>query len=439
MEIDGIIMKIKNLKSKEEVEDFISSLRFEIRFNTLRELIYHIDIYFAEKNLDKVEELLSIAEQLSSSLKTHGRKNKENIRALKIITQKKRAKLYEAQGNYKKAITQYKLIMSGLRIPEEETFLAEMLMEIGILREEMGKKREALKSFDKSSKIYFRKKHLFNFEASLFNCAHVLYDLKYYYKAEEFCKTVIKTYKLTKKLISPVAHSYLELANIRELFGEMQRAKVYYQKALEYYRKLKHKAKASDILNRLGTFEIREGNLSSAEVILLDALYMKEEIDFAEGKAFFFEVMGDVLRFSGNPQDAINYYNEAYFLSKNVGSSSRNLILTHKIYKVLESLDIAEEDIGTFIENFKPQPPHPMKIIIMKKSEYRKMYGDGYFTKTMNQWYMHKPFTVNRKFLLYVLRNLSKLYRLKNSNQDFIKYSRMREVVEEKYKEENKP
>ncbi len=437
MEISELIENINSRKNRRQLREYLRSLRFELRFNSLRELIYHVDVYLSSGNWEQADQLLAVAEKLSRYVEDDsGSRNPRDVRSLKIITQKKRAKYYDNRGERTEAAAQYRVIIKGLRMPEEETFMAEMLMELGIVEEHMGRKKEALTRFDKASRLYGTRKDSFNFKAALFNCAHVLYDLNFYSKAEEFCREVILGHEEGKKLHSPVAHSYLEMANIYEIQQKEEKARIYYQKALDCYRRLPNLLKMSDILNRIGSYEIEDGNIASAEAVFREALDIKESIDFAQGRGRYFEMMGDQLRWGNSPREALNCYNGAYQFFDEAGCESSKTIIKHKIFKVLQELGLQRKDLGTFIEKFKNKPFDPSGMEELEKIEYGRNGNDGYITPPGMPWDSPHSIRVNRRFLIYLLRNLSRASSRLGKKQDFLKYSRIRSLVEEDYKKQ---
>jgi len=439
MEIKKIVNELNNKDNLTAIRNYLSSLKFETRFNALRELIYHVDIYLAEKQLNQADALLNVAEKLSRFLEEDQVADKtKDIRSLKIITQKKRAKYFESKGRYQDAINQYDKIMRNLRLPEEETFQAEMLMEIGILEEQIGWKKDALIKFDRASKIYGRHGDDFNFEASLFNCAHVLYDMNFYYKAEEFCRAVIRHHGNDEKMQSPVAHSYLEIANINELYEKNQDAREYYKKALESYRLLNDRVKMGDILNRLGSFEMDDGNFDYAAKTFSEALEIKRTVDYLQGRAMFYEVMGDSIRLGGNPAEAVSYYNAAYHFYNLAGVDGRKIIVKYKIFKLLVELQITRQDMGTFLEKYKKKEPNLKKIHEPARLDYRKVYYDGYSLETVGEWKTLHKSKVNRKFLLYLLRNLCRVHLTLGKDKDYQYYSAMRELVEDDFRKKKR-
>lgn len=441
MKFREIVENLNRKADSRSVRKFVRKIEFRTRFNTLRELIYHADIYLAEGKLEQCDQILKVAEKISRYLDEDLQgKVPEKVRSLKIITRKKRAKYFEARGDLKEAIARYKLIINMLNLPDEEPFLAEMLMEVGILQEQLGKKKEALDNFTKSIRIYKDKKDDFNFEAALFNCAHVLYDLNFFYKAEEFCRTVIRHYKRKKKMMSPVAHSYLEMANIKEIQEKEEEAKMYYNKALESYRSLNLKVKVSDILNRIGSYEIDENNVSGAIRFFNESLDIKLDVDFTQGKAEIYEIIGDQLRYCNNLEDALAFYNTAYDMLEKSGANKRKIVIKHKIFKIVKHLELTSKDLGTFVEEFKRKEMEIYGTSLLEKLqrvEYRELGGDGAKLETIREWKIPRDFQVNRKFLLYVLRNLSRAHSRLDNQDEFLKYSRMREFVEKNYRKKN--
>jgi tetratricopeptide (TPR) repeat protein len=436
MEIKKIIEELDKKVSQKAIRSFISQLKFEARFNTLRELIYHVDLYLSENNYAHANQLLNVIDKITRYLDQDYEDYKtRDVRALKVIARKKKAKFFENQGLHQEAENQYKAILKDLKLPDEENFLAEMLMELGIIEEQGGNKKEALSKFDQSSKIYGKRQDNFNYEAALFNCAHVLYDLSFYDKAEEFCQAVIKHHQdVSGKMVSPIAHSYLELANVYEVFDCEDKAKTHYKKALDSYRQLNDRIKMSDILNRIGSYEVEDGNILSAAAIFQEALDIKRTMDFIEGKAIFYDSMGDQMRWSGCPEEALNYYNAAFHYFEEAGADGRKLLIKHKIYKILDSLQTTQKDMGTFFEKFQKKGFETTKITPLERLDYARHSVDVEEIQANLQWNPGYRFRVNRKFLIYVLRNLSRVYSILGKKKDFLLYSRLRAVVEEDYR-----
>lgn len=437
MEIKDILEQISGTENRRAIRDYLASLRFETRFNALRELIYHTDLYLAANNHPLADKVLSAAETISRHMDEKSEtRNPKDIRALKIITQKKRAKYYDSIGNKKEAQAQYRTIIKGLSLPAEETFLAEMLMELAIIEEQTGQKKEALKKFDQASKIYSARQDPFNYKAALFNCAHVLYDLNFYSKAEEFCRAVIGHKAEKDRIHSPVAHSYLELANIYEIQEKDDKAKAHYRKALEAYSSMNDRIKMSDILNRIGSYEIEEGNTLSASAIFQESLDIKRTVDFMQGRGIFYQAMADACRWGNSPREAIVYYNAAYHYFDEAGCESNKTIIRHSIYKVLRSLGLAREDMGTFVEKYKKKNPDLSKVEELERIDYGKTYGDGEKLPERGEWHNPRSFRVNRRFLVYLLRNLARVNSMLGREKDFLTYSRLRSTVEEIYKKQ---
>jgi tetratricopeptide (TPR) repeat protein len=435
MDIHKIIEELQEKASQTDIKRFISDLKFETRFNTLRELIYHVEIYTAEGRPGEADRLLSAAEKISRYIDENASdRNLRDVRSLKTITRKKRAKFHDSQGRREEAIAHYQEIMKGLDMPREENFLGEMLMEIAIIEEQMGKKKDALAKFDRASRIYGKKKDSFNFQAALFNCAHVLYDMSYYSKAEDFCRAVIGHYKNTGKMLSPVAHAYLEMANIYELQGRSENAKIFYKKALDSYRQMNDRIKMSDILNRIGSYEIDDGNPISAAAIFQEALDIKRTVEFLQGKGQLYESMGDQLRWGGNPGEAMNYYYLAFHFFDESGSEARKTILKHKVYKCRETLGPGVEDLGTFVEKFKKKSPEESRVMDLERLDYACTPRECQRPQKEREWLPPHVNRVNRKFLMYLLRNLARVHSILGNEKDFLKYSRLRSLIEKEYR-----
>ncbi|MCD4785995.1 MAG: tetratricopeptide repeat protein [Candidatus Eremiobacteraeota bacterium] len=438
MEIKRIIEKLSKEKNVSLLGDYINELSFTERFNTLREIIYHIDVFLAEKEYDSVKKLLDISDELSLHLNegnnSKGDDDARKVHTLKIIAKKKRVKYYEAMGDPRKAIDQYLNIIGELQIPEEETFLAEILMEIGIIEEQTGRKKEAITKFDRAAKIYKRKNDDFNYTASLFNCAHVLYDMNKYREAESYCRRVINYHRDTGKTQSPIAHSFLEMANIFEILSKDKEARTYYEKALHSYRQLNDRVKMSDILNRIGSYEVMERKFTSAASLFHESLELKRTIDFQQGKANYFLMIADVLNYAGNKEKALDYYNIAYHYYNEAGIESKKTVIKHKIFRIVEKYKRIRRDMGTFLEKFELMFPKEDPSKKIERIDYRTVGIDGIALSKQEGWKFHESSKVNRKFLVYLLRNLSRVYMKLGREKDYLKFFQIRSMVEKAHK-----
>ncbi|MCE1246587.1 MAG: tetratricopeptide repeat protein [Firmicutes bacterium] len=438
MNTKEIIEKLSKFPDSRSFMSFVFELKFKERFNTLREILYHIDIFLAEKKLDQAKQMLDVGDKLNDMLdaghKFDSTDDFRNYRTLRIIGKKKVAKYLEAKGDYPGAAAQYRKILEDLHLPDEEAFNAEIMMEIGILEEQSGKKKDAIVKFEKAAEIYKNKKDDFNYQAALFNSAHVLYDLKQYRQAEVFCKYVIKHYGETGKIQSPAAHAYLEMANICEIREKDQDAKGFYDKALDSYRKLNERTKISDILNRIASYQMDSDQPELAEKMLQESLDLKQSIDYHQGKANFLFVVAESLRESGNLFRALDYYNMSYQQFTEAGVESKKLQIKHSIYKCLKALKMVKKDMGTFIEKFELKPPNIFTSEKAIRLDYRSFGTDGYNLSNHQSWKFSERPRVNRKFLVYLLRNLTRVYIKLGKDKEYFKYQNLLNIVESDYK-----
>lgn len=468
MNIENILEKLLTNYQEGMIDEYVLFLRFDQRFNTLREIIYHIDVFLAEKNYEQLLLLLEVSDILVENLEagiinaaddddedddeeneiTYRSKSKKkktkhdekkNSRVLKIIAKKKWAKYYEHIGELNQAVKHYEGILQTLKLPQEENFYAEILMEIGILEEQTGKRKEAILKFEEAAAIYKNRGDTFNYLASVFNCAHVYYDLHQYRKAETYCRKVLKHYQEKKKIHSPIAHSYLEMANIYELREERSRAKQYYEKAFDSYRRLNDKTKMSDIMNRIGGYEMEQGNHTSAASTFQQALDVKRTLDFQQGKGEHFFLMGETLRHTGAYDSALEYYSIAYHYYEQVGIEARKTMLKFKIFLCLKALDKSTKDMGSFVEGYENKYPDLSKSMEIQRFDYKNLNKDGPNTiKERGAKYFDRP-KVNRKFLIYLLRNLARVYSKLKNKGEMQKYREILSSVEKIYYQEKEP
>ncbi len=163
---------------------------------------------------------------------------------------------------------------------------AEIAMEYGILQDRHGDKQEALRLFKNSIRRYERAGQAYNLSAAWFNSASVLYDLGSFRPAFNACQKGLGSGG--EDFTDLRAHIYLQRANCREKAKEFAQACADYLEAAAGYQRLGNRRQQTNILFRVGWLMAgRLGKPAEARSVLLQALALAKELDYAGGLARF--------------------------------------------------------------------------------------------------------------------------------------------------------
>lgn len=161
---------------------------------------------------------------------------------------------------------------------------AEVVMEYGILQDRHGDKDEALKLFKSSVGRYERLEQAYNLSAAWFNSASVLYDLGRHKAALNSCR---KGLDGAVGFLDLRTHLLLQRANCRERTLELGLACADYLEAAAGYGQLGNRRQQTNILFRVGWLMGRQDRLMEAQTLLMQALALAKELDYAAGLARF--------------------------------------------------------------------------------------------------------------------------------------------------------
>ena len=161
---------------------------------------------------------------------------------------------------------------------------AEIVMEYGILQDRHGDKDEALKLFKSSVGRYERLEQTYNLSAAWFNSASVLYDLGRYKAALNSCH---KGLDGAEGFLDLHTHLLLQRANCRERTLELGLACADYLEAAAGYGQLGNRRQQTNILFRVGWLMGQQDRLTEAQAMLIQALTLAKELDYAAGLARF--------------------------------------------------------------------------------------------------------------------------------------------------------
>lgn len=162
---------------------------------------------------------------------------------------------------------------------------AEIVMEYGILQDRHGDKEEALKLFKSSVGRYERAGQTYNLSAAWFNSASVLYDLGRTRAALNSCEKGLETGG--EGFLDLRTHLMLQRANCRERTRELNLACADYLEAAAGYGQLGNRRQQTNILFRVGWLMGRQDRAKDSQTMLMQALALAKELDYAAGLARF--------------------------------------------------------------------------------------------------------------------------------------------------------
>ncbi|MDQ7825508.1 MAG: tetratricopeptide repeat protein [Candidatus Eremiobacteraeota bacterium] len=422
MEAEKIFARLANSLDNEQ-----ERLKVLEQFGTsapeqLSELIFiHLDLHVAEKNHDKAEELVKIAEEFS-------RFYREPFFIYQLF--KKKAKFAEERGDIEKTFSLYEELITLAKDMHREDIEAEVLMEMGIVFEKQGAIDEALEKFLTASEIYKRLGHNYNYAASLFNIAYIYYDRGDLDSSLSYCLQALEVDE-GEQFQTLEAHVNLELANIYETRKEALLSKLYYQKALEGYQKGKDRVKVSDILYKLGALLHQEKRIPHSLHHYQNALHMKMDIDYTQALAKYYYYRACVFKDCGAHNKAIKYFDKALYLYSQLGQEKQCLRVKFQIYSIFGKTDDRIFFLPEFVRSYKTPPFKDVLVDKAVRGIYTRRKSDGKKLPFFKEKEGNGSTLIDRRSLSSLLRDMSRAHYAEGNSKKYKHYSQQFKVVKD--------
>lgn len=288
----------------------LERLQVEDRRALLRQLQAHVEVHLAQGHRLAAHVLLGIsAEVAGDSLE------------LQYGVERTRIRWLEQEGlgdDALAAMSRLYEVHRRRRSPPERG--AELAMELGILLDRSGRKKEALKLFRNAAARYHRMNQPYNRAAALFNAASVLYDLGRVGPSLRVCREALE--QGGEGHLDMEAHIALQMANSHELQGHLDQAVESYQMAAEGYGGLQNRRQESSIRYRLGWLALQRGLPAEAWPQLQQALEVRREHDYGTGLARYHLARAESYRTAGLPESARVHFRACVSLAVALGNEA---------------------------------------------------------------------------------------------------------------------
>lgn len=404
-------------------------------------LFCHIDIHIAEGHRTAAETLLCLAEDIADLF---------DGELFAYLCCRRRARSCRKWGDARGALDAYRRAWKVLEKSELHEWQVEVLMEMGILLDQCGDREGALQAFRRSAAIC-RRKHLgFNWAAALFNMASIYLDLG---DEEHFRRYAARVSKLDRALDFPSHRARLELltANWMDRRSRPEQAVEHYRRALEAYRLVQDRLKASEILAHLGEVARSGGLVDATGPLLGEALAERRAVDAREAEGRFFYYRGIGAWQAGLLEEAVTYYQAALDRFSGLDGDAEQET-RYRLYVCLQALGRARESLPAFLENRSngrhpstgegvPHDPHvgsphpPLALAcnnLGRPDAYRAPQNDGGSLSDFHRRKKSRHWLVNRSELARLMNALAAWMKLEG-RRDLARHLRREARVIEQF------
>ena len=378
-------------------------------------LFCHVDLHIAERHRTAADTLLQIAEDVSPVFDND---------LYPYLCCRRRAQLCRRRGDNRGALDAWRLAWRILETSDLHAAQVEVLMELGIMHDLTGDRRQALHQFKRAAEIC-RREHLeFNWAAALFNMASIYLDLG---ENERFERNARKVDRLDQTYDFPSHRARLELllANAEDRKGDTDKSTEHYRRALDAYRQVHDRLKASEILAHLGEVARISGQEDMTGPLLGEALAERRALDAREAEGRFYYYRGITAWYAGLPKEASSFYQQALERFSGLNSDSE-METRYRLHQCLRAQGQIDAPLPTFLESRSladavepdvwPRDPHvgrphpPLTCAsdgYGRPDAYRAPHGDGATLLDYNRRRRSRRFHVDRVHLAHLLNALA--------------------------------
>lgn len=394
---------------------YMTTLDEEQRDRVASLLFCHIDLHVAERHRTAADLILQVAEDVSPVYDNE---------LFPYLCCRRRAQLCRRWSDSRGAIDAYRRAWRILEGSDLHSAQVEVLMELGILHDLTGDRRQALEQFKHAATICKREQLEFNWAAALFNMASIYLELG---EHERFERSARKVERLDKTFDFPSHRARLELlmANSEDRNGDSVKSAEHYRRALDAYRQVHDRLKASEILAHLGEMARVSGQADMTGPLLGEALGERRALDAREAEGRFYFYRGVTESQAGLPENAARHFQKALDRFSGLNSDAE-LETRYRLYQCLRQLGRTHETLPAFLENrgvdesIEPElwphdphvgRPHPPLHIACDGSgrpeTYRAPHSDGAALGDFHRRRKTRDFFVDRSQMAHLLNALA--------------------------------
>jgi tetratricopeptide (TPR) repeat protein len=408
---------LRNLLSRPDAESrclYLQTLDDATVERAASHLFCHIDIHIAEGHRTAADTLLRLAEDIADLFEGE---------VFPYLCSRRRARLCRKWGDTRGALDAYRRAWQILDSSDLHEAQVEVLMELGILLDQVGDREAALQSFRKAASICRRRQLGFNWAAALFNMASIYLELG---DEERFHRYAARVARLDRTLNFPSHRARLELltANWMDRWGRSAQSMEHYRKALDAYRQVHDRLKASEILAHLGEVARISGQEDVTGPLLGEALGERRALDAREAEGRFYYYRGITAWQVGLIPEAAQFFQKA--LDRFAGlCSDAEQETRYRLFLCLNASGRVRENLPTFLESrgsaevLEDPPPHdphvgsphpPLQLACDphgRPETYRAPNGDGASLEDFHQRRKARAFVVDRGDLAHLMNALA--------------------------------
>lgn len=334
---------LRNLLSKPDAESrrrYLSTLDDAAAERAASNLFCHIDIHIAEAHRTAADTLLRVAEDIAELFEGE---------FFPYLCSRRRARLCRAWGDTSGALEAYRRAWRVLEKSNLSEAQVDVLMELGILQDEVGDRDGALHSFRRAATICRREQLGFNWAAALFNMASIYLELG---DEERFHRYASRVARLDRTLNFPSHRARLELltANWMDRWGRSAESVEHYRKALDAYRQVHDRLKASEILAHLGEVARLTGQEDVTGPLLGEALAERRALDAREAEGRFYFYRGVTAWQVGLVAEAAQFFQQALDRFSSLSGDAEQET-RYRLYLCLAALGQVRESLPAFLES----------------------------------------------------------------------------------------
>lgn len=415
MTVEDILRTLLSKPDASARRRYLGSLDEDLRDRAASQLFCHIDLHIAEGHRTAADTVLQAAEDVSAVFESE---------LFPYLCCRRRANLCRKWGDTVGAIEAYRRAWRILEESDLHAAQVEVLMELGILYDITGDHRHALTQFRKAAEICRRERLEFNWAAALFNMASIYLEMG---EQERFERNARKVERLDKTFDFPSHRARLELlrANSEDRNGNADKSVEHYRRALDAYRQVHDRLKASEILAHLGEVARLCGQDDMTGPLLGEALAERRALDAREAEGRFYYYRGVTAWQAGLPEEAATHYQRALERFNGL-STDAELETRYRLYQCLRALGQTQESLPAYLEGkaaaedteaeLWPQDPHigrphpPLKYACDangRPEAYRTARSDGAALADFHRRRKARGYHVDRAHIANLLNALA--------------------------------
>lgn len=232
--------------------------------------------------------------------------------------------IYNEKGDFDHALEfQKKSLEANIKSKNEEG-VGNNYLNMGNTLNLRGDFKEAMTMFLKAETIYNKLNKWESLATAYYNIAYVLYNLKQYDKAIQYCEKSLKLReeKTFNKIGMAYNHVFLASVYSDTVRLDLNKANYHYKKVIKLCQETGDRITLLSSYINISKIYCNQGNLDTALSYSMKSLALSKELGNQKFMVSSFYSVGDVLMKLNKSKEALLYFNEGYNLSDSIGDES---------------------------------------------------------------------------------------------------------------------